>query len=68
MFASEKEEFLYKGVFKTTVLVTGLGYLVDMYDLFLFNVVRIQSLTDMGLSGDTLTNAGLFVANSSIPI
>lgn len=66
MIASEKVNFLYRGVFKTTVLVTGLGYLVDMYDLFLFNVVRVQSLTDMGLSGDALTNAGIFVANSQM--
>lgn len=45
------------------VLVTALGYLVDVYDLLLFNVVRVSSLTDLGLSGEALTNAGLFILN-----
>lgn len=46
-----------------TVIVAGLGYLVDFYDLYLFNVVRVKSLTEIGLSGDALTQAGFFVAN-----
>lgn len=45
------------------VLVTALGYLVDVYDLLLFNVVRVTSLTDLGLSGEALTDAGLFILN-----
>lgn len=45
------------------VLVTALGYMVDIYDLLLFNVVRVKSLQDLGLSGDALTDAGLFILN-----
>lgn len=48
------------------VLVTALGYLVDVYDLVLFNVVRIQSLTDLGLSGAALTDVGLFIINMQL--
>ena len=30
------------------ILVAALGYFVDVYDLILFNVVRWQSLEDLG--------------------
>lgn len=40
------------------LLVAGLGYFVDAFDLLLYSVVRIPSLTDLGLRGDTLTKAG----------
>jgi MFS family permease len=43
------------------VLVAALGYLVDMYDLFLFNIVRLPSLKDMGLRGDELFQKGIFM-------
>lgn len=33
-----------------TVLVAGLGYFVDMFDITLFGVVRVQSLKDIGIS------------------
>ena len=42
-----------------TVIITGLGYFVDMYDLFLFNVVRVQSLKDLGVTGDAITSIGV---------
>src|SRR6478609_7150493 len=45
------------------VIVAALGYMVDMYDLFLFNIVRIPSLKAIGLSGDELFNKGLFILN-----
>ena len=32
-----------------TVLVSGLGYFVDIYDLILFSIVRPESLRDIGL-------------------
>lgn len=34
------------------VIVGALGYFVDIYDLVLFGVVRVQSLKDLGLSAD----------------
>lgn len=41
---------------RTLLLVTvaALGYFVDIYDLVLFNVVKVESLEAIGLSGDTL--------------
>ena len=43
------------------VIVAALGYLVDMYDLFLFSVVRVPSLKSLGSSGDELLNDGIIL-------
>lgn len=40
------------------VIVAALGYFVDIYDLILFAIVRESSLTDLGLTGDQLTQVG----------
>ncbi|MBO0937305.1 MFS transporter [Fibrella sp. HMF5335] len=45
------------------VLVAALGYFVDMYDLFLFSVVRVPSLKALGISGDQLLPEGVFLLN-----
>lgn len=45
------------------VLVSALGYFVDIYDLLLFSIVRVRSLTDLGLSGSQITDQGLFLIN-----
>src|SRR5687768_1888511 len=45
------------------VVVAALGYLVDMYDLFLFSIVRVPSLTDLGLSGAQLLDEGVLMLN-----
>lgn len=50
-------------LFNATVLVASLGYMVDMFDFFLYNMNRVKSLTDLGLSGDALTSAGIIVSN-----
>ncbi|MFZ4543650.1 MAG: MFS transporter [Saprospiraceae bacterium] len=34
----------------TTVLVAALGYMVDIYDLIIFSIVRVQSLKDLGIT------------------
>jgi MFS transporter, putative metabolite:H+ symporter len=34
-------------IFNVTVLVAALGYFVDIYDLLLFAIVRVDSLTDL---------------------
>ncbi|MCF8496517.1 MAG: MFS transporter, partial [Alphaproteobacteria bacterium] len=47
-----------------TVMVTALGYFIDMFDLLIFNMVRMESLGDLGLSGQEITEAGLFVSNA----
>ena len=48
-------------LFTVPVIVAALGYMVDMYDLFLFNIVRLPSLKAMGLSGDELFHKGLLM-------
>lgn len=45
------------------VIVAALGYLVDMYDLFLFSIVRVPSLTDLGLTGSRLLEDGVLMLN-----
>ncbi|MBL7714826.1 MAG: MFS transporter [Bdellovibrionales bacterium] len=43
-----------KAIFSPAVVVAALGYFVDIYDLLLFNIVRISSLRDIGLTGQEL--------------
>lgn len=45
------------------ILVAALGYFVDIYDLILFSIVRVPSLTDLGLSGDALLESGVLLLN-----
>jgi len=40
------------------VLIAGLGFFVDAFDLLLFNVIRLPSLMDLGYSGAELTHHG----------
>lgn len=46
-----------------TILVAALGYFVDVYDLIIFSVVRVESLQSLGLSGDDLTQKGVLLLN-----
>lgn len=48
------------------VLVAALGYFVDMYDLFLFSVVRVPSLKALGVTGDRLLPEGVFLLNMQL--
>lgn len=43
-----------KHLFGLPVIVAALGYFVDIYDLLLFTIVRVPSLTDLGLNPDTI--------------
>jgi len=45
------------------ILVAALGYFVDIYDLILFSIVRVPSLTALGLSGDSLLESGVLLLN-----
>ena len=45
------------------ILVAALGYFVDIYDLILFSIVRVPSLTALGLSGDALLASGVLLLN-----
>ncbi len=48
---------------RVPVLVAALGYMVDMYDLFLFSIVRVPSLTSLGLSQEKIMEDGLMLLN-----
>ena len=37
-------------LFNTAIIVAALGYFVDIYDLLLFSITRVESLTSLGLS------------------
>lgn len=54
---------IVKHLLSIPVMVAALGYLVDMYDLFLFSVVRVPSLKSLGISGDSLMNDGITLLN-----
>jgi len=46
------------------ILVAALGYFVDIYDLILFSVVRVDSLHGIGIVGETaVLNAGVLLLN-----
>ena len=45
------------------VIVAALGYFVDIYDLLLFSIVRIESLKSLGVSGANLLSDGVFLIN-----
>lgn len=51
-------------VFTAAVIVAALGYFVDIYDLILFSIVRVESLKDLGITAAAeVTNQGLFLIN-----
>ena len=42
------------GIFSMTVIVAALGYFVDIYDLLLFAIIRVESLQSFGLSPEQI--------------
>jgi MFS transporter, putative metabolite:H+ symporter len=53
-------------VFNITVIVAALGYFVDIYDLLLFQIVRVKSLETLGFTGVANQLAGEFIINSQM--
>ena len=56
-----RELSLTKILLNPTVLVSGLGYFVDIYDLVLFSIVRVPSLTDLGITGADQLETGVLL-------
>ncbi|MFM9050819.1 MAG: MFS transporter, partial [Bacteroidota bacterium] len=52
---------LHTTLFNKAVIIAGLGFFVDAFDLLLFNVLRIPSLKELGLTGEQLTSQGEFL-------
>ncbi|RZK13699.1 MAG: MFS transporter, partial [Hymenobacter sp.] len=47
------------GLFSAIVIVAALGYFVDIYDLVLFSIIRVDSLKGIGVPEASLTDEGL---------
>ena len=45
------------------IVVSALGYFVDLYDLLLFSVVRTNSLADLSVDQNSILNVGLNLLN-----
>lgn len=54
---------LLSQLLQVPVIVAALGYLVDMYDLFLFSVVRVPSLKALNVADDQLLTEGISLLN-----
>ena len=48
---------------KLAILVAALGYFVDIYDLILFSIVRIESLRDIGVPPEEILSRGVLLLN-----
>jgi len=47
-----------ESLFQLAVIVSALGFFVDVYDLLLFGIIRKPSLTDLGLTADQVLTKG----------
>jgi MFS family permease len=52
---------IHHSPFNIVVLAAGLGFFIDTFDIFLFNVYRVSSLQELGLSGEALTRTGEYL-------
>ena len=49
---------------RTAIFVASLGYFVDVYDIALFGIVRVDSLKELGLnSQESLLTSGVYLLN-----
>lgn len=48
------------------ILAAALGFFVDAYDLILYSIVRVQSLTALGVPPDALLNVGVDLLNAQL--
>jgi MFS transporter, putative metabolite:H+ symporter len=66
MVSNEKGSFK-SAIFNLTVLIAGLGYFVDMFDLTLFGVIRVQSLQALGItSPEDMLKVGIDLYNAQM--
>ncbi|HVG16212.1 MAG TPA: hypothetical protein VM935_14675, partial [Chitinophagaceae bacterium] len=60
---ASSQKSIARQLLQVPVVVAALGYLVDMYDLFLFSVVRVPSLKSLGVNGDQFLSNGIMLLN-----
>lgn len=51
------------GILNRAVLIGALGYFVDIYDLLLYSIVRVQSLRDIGVPQEDILETGVYILN-----
>jgi MFS family permease len=56
----------FKEVLVLPVIVIAMGYFVDIYDLILFGVVRVKSLTELGLDEAGIMYWGSIILNAQM--
>lgn len=49
-----------------TIIVAALGYFVDIFDLLMFSIVRVQSLKDLGVAEEDLLSTGILLINTQM--
>jgi MFS family permease len=54
---------ILRSVLNAAVIVSALGYFVDIYDLVLFSIIRVPSLKSLGLTGTALLDTGIYLLN-----
>ena len=55
----------HASIFRQPIIwVAALGYFVDIYDLLLFSIIRIPSLTDLGVAD--LSEVGMLILNTQM--
>jgi len=52
-----------KSLLHPLVIVAALGYMVDIYDMILFNIVKKESLLALGLGGDQYASNEILLFN-----
>ena len=53
----------FRPLFALPVIVSALGFFVDVYDMLIFSIVRVPSLQSLGLSEAEVSQAGTFILN-----
>ncbi|HRH35438.1 MAG TPA: MFS transporter, partial [Catalimonadaceae bacterium] len=54
---------LKKNVLNAAVVISAIGYFVDIYDLIIFNVVKKRSLEALGYVGDAFKSQEIYLFN-----
>ncbi|GAA4925237.1 MFS transporter [Mucilaginibacter defluvii] len=59
----QKTNLLSSGIPFAAILLAALGYFVDVYDLLLFSIIRVNSLQSLGLTEKQITEKGIVLLN-----
>lgn len=54
------------GTYIPAILIAGLGFLVDVYDVLLFTILRIPSLQDLGVPAAKTLDVGVSLLNAQM--